>query len=95
MNCRYTVFSGHAIQRMFERGIVKADVLFVVTSGQVIVEYLDDKPFPSYLILGFVNANPLHVVVSSDTVTQTCHIITIYIPDLKRWENDFRRRKLQ
>ena len=54
MHCQRVVFSGHAIQRMFERGIGRDAVLAVVSSGEAIAEYVDDTPYPSCLLFGFV-----------------------------------------
>jgi hypothetical protein len=93
MECKRIIFSGHAIRRMFERSIRKPDVLGVVGSGEIIAEYPDDVPFPSYLILGFANDQPVHVVVALDRRSQTCHIITVYVPDLIRWQADFKTRR--
>jgi hypothetical protein len=66
MDCKRVLFSGHPIQRMFERGIGREDVLAVITDGERISEYPDDKPFPSRLLLGTANSEPLHVVVAFD-----------------------------
>ncbi|MGH2495853.1 MAG: DUF4258 domain-containing protein [Ktedonobacteraceae bacterium] len=41
------VFSTHAIKRMFERSISKADIRRVLVNGEVINEYPDDKPYAS------------------------------------------------
>jgi hypothetical protein len=57
MNCTRVVFTGHAIQRMFERAISRDDVLAVIEQGEAIAEYTDDKPHPSRLLLGFVGIN--------------------------------------
>lgn len=38
------VFSTHAIKRMFERSITKADIRRALISGEVINDYPDDKP---------------------------------------------------
>lgn len=93
MECEHFYFSGHAVQRMFEKRIGKADVLLVISSGEVIAEYLDDKPFPSFLFLGFEGEQPLHVVAAVDQESQTCHIITVYRPDPTLWDEDFRHRR--
>ncbi len=53
MDCQQVVFSGHAIQRMFERAVGRDDVLAVIAQGETIAEYADDKPYPSRLLLGF------------------------------------------
>jgi YgiT-type zinc finger domain-containing protein len=67
MDCRSIFFSGHAIRRMFERSIGRSKVTEVVRFGDVIDDYPDDEPFPSFLIFGFVGNRPLHVVVAVET----------------------------
>lgn len=95
MQCKSTIFSGHAVQRMFEWEISKEDVFEILAKGEVIAEYKDDKPFSSCLILGFLKRNPIHIVVAVDQTTGICYIITVYRPDPKLWAEDFKRRKLQ
>lgn len=86
-------FRLHAVQRMFERGITTINVKEVVKNGKIVEKYLDDKPFPSYLISGIVNGNPLHVVAALDKETQKAIIITVYEPDPKLWLKGFEKRK--
>lgn len=95
MDCKRVVFSGHAIQRMFERGISRDDVLAMIVEGETIAEYADDKPYPSRLLLGSVRAKPLHVVLASDEATGLCIIVTVYEPALEHWSADFRTRKIK
>ncbi len=95
MECERTVFSGHAIQRMFQRGIDRDAVLAVVAHGEVLVEYADDTPYPSRLLLGFVDARPLHVVVAVDALTGTCIVVTAYQPMPEQWGTDFKSRKTE
>ena len=87
------VFSGHAIQRMFDRGIRARDVEGVISSGEIIASYPEDTPFPSCLILGFVQAQPVHVVAAADRSSGTCYVVTVYRPDPELWDEDFRRRR--
>jgi len=93
MECREVIFTGHALRRMFERGINVDDVLAVVASGETIADYPTDIPYPSCLLLGFVKSHPIHVVVARDTVKMTCHIITAYPPDPSQWQADFKTRR--
>jgi hypothetical protein len=51
MDCKHTVFSGHAVRRMFERGIKESHVSKVIAEGELIAEYPDDEPFPSMLLM--------------------------------------------
>ena len=86
-------FTGHAVRRMFARGISKTDVVSVITSGKVIAEYPGDKPFPSCLVLGLAGGRSLHVVVALEEERQTRHIVTVYEPTTDLWEADYQTRK--
>ncbi len=83
----------HVLERMLERGISRNDVLTVLTKGQIIESYGNDRPFPSYLILGYVGEHPIHVVVAYDDKSETCYIITVYRPDLQYFDADYKTRK--
>jgi hypothetical protein len=61
--------------------------------GELIEEYPDDHPFPSGLVLGFINRAPLHVVVAVDKEVDCCYIITAYQPDSEYFESDYKTRK--
>lgn len=93
MDCQRLVFSSHAIQQMFFRRISKDEVKRVINYGEVIEEKPDDNPFPSYLMLDFVNGKPLHVVFSYDKTTDTGYVVTAYIPDSNLWTDNFRKRR--
>jgi hypothetical protein len=80
---------------MFQRGIGWDAVLAVVAHGQVVVEYADDMPYPSQLLLGFVDARPLHVVAAIDDLTGTCIVVTAYQPRPEQWGADFRSRRTE
>ena len=93
MQCERLVFSGHAVQRVFERAISVEDVREVVERGELIAAYPDDTPYPSSLLLGFVHGRPLHVVAALDQANATCYVITAYVPDPGQWADDFRARR--
>lgn len=54
MICERLLISGHAFQKIFERYITVEDIEAVISKGEVIKEYLDDKPYPSFLLLDFI-----------------------------------------
>ena len=93
MKFRLFRFSGHAIQRMFERSISKPDVIAVIESGEAIADYPSETPYPACLLLGTVESRVLHVVIGMDRATETCHVITAYPPNPALWSSDFRTRK--
>ena len=93
MECDRIVFSGHAVQRMFEREIRVQDVEHAIATGEVISDYPDDTPFPSCLILALVDGRPVHIVAAEDEVTRTCYVVTVYNPDPALWDPAFKRRR--
>ncbi len=60
------VYRLHAIERMFERKIGEEEVNKILSDGKNIEEYIEDKPYPSKLILGFVNERPIHIVAAEN-----------------------------
>jgi len=85
------IYRVHAIERMFQRGIEETDVESVIKFGDIIENYVDDKPYPSLLVLGFIETIALHVVYAKDE-ENNCIVITVYKPTLEKWEDDFRTR---
>jgi len=77
-NYRLTV---HIAKRSKEWGITTADMESAILNGEIIKEYLDDKPFSSCLTYGRTPKGvPIHVVCSLAPVSD---IITFYFPDEK------------
>ena len=89
-----TYFRVHAVQRMFERRVSAKNVLKALQAADVIEDYSSEMPEPSYLILGFQGKRPFHVVISENPDTNETTIITVYIPDLNKWNEDFKSRRL-
>ena len=81
----------HALQRMVERGIREEDVARVISEGKEIESYPQDQPYPSRLMLGFIEGRPIHVVAA--TAEHEIIIVTVYQPDPSQWEPGFERRK--
>jgi hypothetical protein len=81
----------HALQRMVERGIREEDVARVISEGKQIESYPQDQPYPSRLMLGFVERRPIHVVAAQ--AEHEIIIVTVYQPDPSQWEPGFERRK--
>jgi hypothetical protein len=90
---RQLLFRAHALRRMFERRISVHDVRHVVESGETIAEYLDDRPMPSRLVLGWGPNGPLHVVAADDPDSDITVVIAAYRPDPVQWNSGFRWRR--
>jgi len=79
---------------MLERDIYKQEVKNTLLEGDLVEEYLNDKPYPSFLMLRInKDDKPLHVVASIDIQKKWCYIITAYRPDNIHFEDDFKTRK--
>ena len=83
----------HVLESMMERNISRSEAKDILINGELIKEYLDDHPFPSGLLFGLINDEPLHVVAAIDIDTGWCYIITAYRPDSENFESDFKTRK--
>jgi hypothetical protein len=78
---------------MFKRSISVDNVVTIIEMGDIIQEYPDDKPYPSCLILGYLNQRPLHVVVAKVDSENRCIIVTAYQPSIDIWNADFKTKK--
>ncbi len=86
------IYRLHAIERMFQRNISEEEVEATILDGKVIEEYKDDKPYPSFLSLKYLETKVLHVVFAKDE-EDTFVIITVYEPDPKIWNDDFQTKR--
>ena len=86
-------WSGHALQRMLERGVSRESIKHIICYGENIESYPDDQPFPRALFFGMWDNKPLHSVVAHDKSTQKIFVITAYQPDTKHFESDFKARR--
>ena len=87
------IFRAHALERMFKRGITSEEVRNVLEEGKTIEEYPADQPYPSRLVLGWTEQQPIHVVVPDNLEDQEVIVITAYEPDADRWEAGFEKRR--
>jgi len=84
-------FSSHAQKRIDERQVLISEIENVLFNGEIIEAYPDDKPCPSYLILGYVRNNePLYILCA---VEKYLTIITVHWFDPEKWINHRTRRK--
>ena len=64
-----------------------------IEAPTLVEEYPDDTPYPSRLVLSWVSGRPLHLVLAGPTGQGHTILVTLYEPDLERWEPGFTRRK--
>ena len=67
------------------------DITNAIETGEIIEDYPEDYPFPSCLILGKSGEVKIHIVASINA--DMIYLITAYIPNPDKWEDDFKTRK--
>ena len=85
-------FTDHARIEMAKDDIRADEVLKAIENGEVIEDYVDDRPFPSCLLYGKSDEKPIHVVCALPQHVNMLIVVTVYTPDPRRWI-DFERRK--
>jgi hypothetical protein len=88
------IFRVHAVQRMFERDVSIRRVSQTLHFGETIEDYSTEMPEPSRLILGFQGKRPFHVVASENHETKEITVITVYVPDPRKWDKNFKNRRI-
>jgi hypothetical protein len=84
----------HALHEMNapDELITPDEVRAVIFHGAIIEDYPEDVRGHSCLMLGYgANGRPLHVICSPKD--EYLAIITVYLPDGRRWESDWKTRK--
>ncbi len=85
-------WTNHILLRIMQRGISLADVSHVLQTGEIIEMYPTDYPYPSCLVLGYMeNHACIHVVCGVGP--RDLHLVTAYRPDPERWDDDGKTRK--
>lgn len=65
------IYSGHSLTRMFQRNITPDIVEISLINGEIIEEYPNDTPYPSFLLLHFIDDKPIHIVASLNNEDMT------------------------
>lgn len=87
------VFRIHALQRMVQRDISPDDIHMSLEHCVLVERYPDDNPYPSCLVLGWVEKRPIHIVIAENIESRETIVITVYEPDSDKWMPGFMRRK--
>ena len=83
----------HVNMRLEKRAITRDMVISSIDNMEIIEEYLGDKYLPSYLLLSRYKSIYFHILIAIDVIEDNIRIITAYIPDMKKWEDNFKTRR--
>lgn len=87
------VFSEHVQERLFRRRLTARMVREALQEGETIETYPDTGRGESYLVLGWSNEWPIHVVAADKDAAELTVVVTAYRPLPELWSDDYRRRK--
>ena len=82
----------HMTKRFNERNIKLRFIQSALLNGEIIEQYPNDYPYPSCLVLYYLNGKtPIHVCVGLGE--GELWIITAYYPNTDEWEDDHKTRR--
>jgi len=84
VNCREIFFTRHAFERMFSRSIRPDKVRDIVERGETIIEYSDDTPFPSTLLLEGIQINDQFMCWLGEIHRRQHVILSLYMNRIQR-----------
>ena len=88
------LWSLHAIKKLREEGLKKTPVEESLKACDLVEDYqTEGRPLPDCLVLGFINSEPVHIVVAIDADFDRILLVTVYRPLAERWENDWKTRR--
>ncbi len=88
------IFRLHALARMSQRCFEPDDIQSALESGVLVEDYPDDTPYPSILVMAWIEQRPVHIVAANNDTDKETIIITVYEPDSLKWHSGFTRRKI-
>lgn len=84
----------HALIRASQRGITRAQALYVIHHGQIVEQQPRAKPFPKYLLMAMVGwKRPLYVAFGYDKRRKFVYVITVHWFDPRKWKDPWTRRR--
>ncbi|MEW6620071.1 MAG: DUF4258 domain-containing protein [bacterium] len=84
----------HAFLMMNEREIKRFELIRSLYKGEIIERNPESKPYPSFLVLGWLESgDPLHIKCSHSPIGKRLRIVTVYVPSDEKWEKDYKTRK--
>lgn len=97
VECGLLHVTDHADEEANNDSLTLAEVYESLRSGRIIEDYPADRPYPSYLVMGYCgrgrNAQPVHSVWAYNQGSGFCVLITVYRPDPARWHENYEQRR--
>ena len=79
--------------RVQGRFVARQTILDAVDSYEIVESYPDDRYLPSYLVLGDLAGDAVHILFATDVPSDNVRVITVYRPSPDEWEDDLKTRR--
>jgi len=88
-------WSTHALGELAEDRLTVSEVERALSQATVLEDYIQTNRYlPDCLVLAFSqNSEPIHAVIAVNEAQDYILVVTVYRPNLKEWESDWRTRK--
>ena len=86
-------YTGHADDEMTKDNLTAKNVETAILNGKIIENYPNDKPLPSCLISGKSEEISIHVVVGYNKEMNRVRVITVYIPSIEKFTDNYSKRR--
>ena len=92
---RQVKWSRHALSELASEPVSASEVEIALERAEVIEDYPHlHRYLPDCLILAFTLSNePIHCVIALNEPQDYILIVTVYQPDTKEWDNDWKTRR--
>jgi len=89
------LWSRHAIVELVADNLTRRSVEQALCNVEIIEDYpVKNRPLPDCLALGWLeDQQPIHVVVAIDEDKDRILVVTVYLPSLEEWQDDWRTRR--
>jgi hypothetical protein len=89
------LWSRHGIRELIIEGWSRQLIEQDLRQSEIIEDYpAVTRPLPDCLVLGQLSTgDPFHAVIAIDEAEDRLLVVTVYVPSLEEWENDWRTRK--
>lgn len=84
----------HVNMRLEKRSVTREMIMASIAEMRIIEEYVEDKYFPSYLLLAHYGDICYHVLIAVDLAGDNVRVVTAYLPNSDKWGPGYKTRRM-
>ena len=79
--------------RLQQRALTAGMIRNAMATLEIVEAYPHDKYLPGFLVRGENEGCIFHAQIATDVAGENIRIVTMYTPDPKEWDQEFRSRR--